>query len=423
MAKKYVIAGAGPAGVIAAETLRKADPSGHVLLIGDEPDPPYSRMAIPYLLAGGIGEAGTYLRKTDGHYKDRRIRYLQDRIAKVSAKKGEITLTGGGNKPFDRLLIATGAKPVKPRVPGLNLKGVHHCWTLEDARNIQKLATKGAHVVLMGAGFIGCIILESLIKRGVKLTVIEMEDRMVPRMMDATAAAMLKRWCRGKGVAVKTGTRVTRVEDAGNDTLKISLNRGRPLKARLLVVAAGVKSNTGFLSGSGVKVKDGVVVDDRLQSSVPGVYAAGDVAQGPDFSGGWSVHAIQPTAADHGRIAALNMAGRDAAYQGSLAMNVLDTAGLISASFGRWDGVPGGDFAEALDKTRNRYIRLAFSGDVIVGALALGLTEHIGVLRGLIQTRVPLGEWKLRLMEDPHRLMEAYLASASYSPAAVPPAA
>ena len=123
------------------------------------------------------------------------------------------------------------------------------------------------------------------------------------------------------------------------------------------------------------------------------------------------MHAIQPTAADHGRVAALNMAGREARYQGSLAMNVLDTAGLISTSFGRWQGVPGGDFAEASDPAGSLYIRLAFEGDRIIGALTLGRTDHVGVLRGLIQTRVPLGDWKAKLMADPGRFMEAYLAS------------
>ncbi len=408
---KYVIAGAGPAGVIAAETLRKIDPAAGVLMIGDEPEPPYARMAIPYLLAGDIGEKGTYLRKSKNHYKDLRIDYLQDRVRKVSAKKREVVLDGGGRQAFDGLLIATGATPIKPRIPGLDLAGVHHCWTLADARAIAKRAKQGADVVLMGAGFIGCIILESLISRGVTLTVVEMAERMVPRMMNDKAAAMLKRWCAAKGVAVKTGTKVTKIEKSGRG-LTVHLDRGKPVAASLVVVATGVKSNVGFLDGSGVKVKQGVVVDDRLQSSAPGIFAAGDVAEGPDFSGGWSVHAIQPTAADHGRIAALNMAGHPARYKGSLAMNVLDTAGLISASFGRWDGVKGGDFAEAADKAAYRYIRLAFDGDRLIGALALGLTDHVGVIRGLIQTEVALGDWKQKLMSDPHRVMDAYLARA-----------
>ncbi|MFQ5763840.1 MAG: NAD(P)/FAD-dependent oxidoreductase [Rhodospirillales bacterium] len=412
---KYVIAGAGPAGVIAAETLRKADPKGSILLVGDEPEPPYSRMAIPYVLSGRIGEDGTYLRKADGHYRDLGICHLQDRIEKVSPRKREVRLAGGGKRAFDRLLIATGSTPIKPRVPGLGLAGVHHCWTLEDSRRIAALARPGARVVLMGAGFIGCIILESLIQRGVKLTVVEMAERMLPRMMNDAGAAMLKRWCRAKGIAVRIGARVTKVAEmtrtGDGGRLRVHLDRGRPLKADLVVVAAGVKANVGFLEGSGVVVNDGVMVDDRLRSTVDGIFAAGDVAEGPDLSGGWSVHAIQPTAADHGRIAALNMAGRDARFRGSLAMNVLDTAGLVSTSFGRWQGVKGGDFAESVDAAAYRYIRLAFRRDRLIGALTLGRTDHVGIIRGLIQGRVPLGAWQRKLKADPHRVMEAYLAS------------
>jgi NAD(P)H-nitrite reductase large subunit len=277
------------------------------------------------------------------------------------------------------------------------------------------LANKDSHVVLMGAGFIGCIILESLVNCGVKLTVVEMEDRMVPRMMNETAGNMLKKWCGQKGITVHTSTRATEVSEQAGDggaTLVVTLDNKEKIPAHLVVVATGVKSNTGFLDGSGIKVEDGIVVDNHLKSSADNVYAAGDCAQGPDFSGGWSVHAIQPTSADHGRIAALNMAGHAAPYIGSLSMNVLDTAGLVSTSFGQWQGVKGGDHAEALNEESFRYMRLEFAGDILIGALSLGRTDHVGVMRGLIQSRVSLGHWKQKLMEDPHLIMDAYVANA-----------
>lgn len=408
----YVIVGAGPAGVVAAETLRKLDPSGEVTLIGGEPEPPYSRMAIPYLLTGNIDEAGTYLRKAEGHYDGAGIAYRQARVAGVAPDAKSLQLDGGETLGYDKLLIATGANPVKPPVEGLDQPGVQHCWTLEDARRIMDLAKPGDPVVLIGAGFIGCIILQSLLSRGVALTVVEAEDRMVPRMADETAGTMIKRWCEEKGVRVLTSTRVKSAGPAGADGLmQIALDNGDSVPARLLVVAAGVKSNTGFLDGSGVKVEDGIVVDDHLCSSVAGIYAAGDCAQGPDFStDGWSVHAIQPTAVDHGRIAALNMAGHPAAFNGSLAMNVLDTAGLVSASFGLWQGAEGGESAVLLDEAGYRYLRVNFAGDVVVGALSIGHTENIGVLRGLIQTRAHLGPWKDKLQSNPTRLAEAYIA-------------
>lgn len=409
----YVVVGAGPAGVTTVENLRKQDAHASILLIGGEPEPPYSRMAIPYLLVGKVEERGTYLRQSDTHYEDLKISYRHGLVKHVDADASMLNMVDGSNISYGKLCLATGASPIRPPIKGLDNKGVHHCWTLEDARKIIEFAHEGSHVVLMGAGFIGCIILEALALRNVNLTVVEMGDRMVPRMLNPTCGGLLKKYCEEKGITVHTSTKITMVEPNKNDaedTLLVDLDNGKQIPAHLLVVAAGVRSNVSCLEGSKVDCDEGIKVDAHLQSSVANIYAAGDVAQGPDFStGGWSVHAIQPTATDHGRIAALNMTGCETAYQGSLVMNVLDTLGLISASFGLWDGVAGGDSVERLDEENYRYIRLEFSGNYLVGAQTLGRTNHIGVLRGLIQGKKDLGIWKKRLQEDPHRIMEAYV--------------
>lgn len=412
---EHIIIGAGPAGVIAAETLRKVDHQSRVTLIGDEPEPPYSRMALPYYLIEKIGEQGTYLRKNKNHYEDKGIRLVHDRVAQVDSRNKKLKLQNDGTISFDKLLIATGAHPIRPPIPGMDLPGVHSCWTLEDGRAIARLAKPGANVVLMGAGFIGCIILEALASRGVKLAVIEMGDRMVPRMMNQTAGNLIKQWCQEKGVEVHTSTSVEAIEKGGMTSrgkLDVKLSNGNVIKADLVISATGVRSNIQFLEGSGIGMEFGVLVNDQLQSNIPDIYAAGDVCQGKDFSTGeYSVQAIQPTAADHGRIAAMNMAGRKTIHQGSVNMNVLDTMGLISSSYGLWMGVEGGDSAELSDPGRYRYLNLQFQDDVLVGAQALGLTGHVGVLRGLIQTKLHLGKWKQRLMNDPTRLMEAYLGT------------
>jgi NADPH-dependent 2,4-dienoyl-CoA reductase/sulfur reductase-like enzyme len=407
----HVIIGAGPAGIIAAETMRDISPDAEVTVVGDEPEPPYSRMALPYYLIDRVDERGTYLRKKPSHYDRLKIAVRQDRVTGVDASGKSLTLASGGSLGYDNLLVASGSRPTSPPIPGIDLDGVHPCWTLEDARHIARLAIPGAKVVLMGAGFIGCIILEALASRGVELTVVEMEDRMVPRMMNQTAGGLLKRWCESKGVAVHTSTRAEAIERDGDGKLAVKLADGPTLPADLVITATGVRPNTEFLGGA-VDTDVGVLVNDRLQSSQPDIYAAGDVAQGRDFSTGeYSVQAIQPTAADHARLAALNMAGREAVHQGSVNMNVLDTLGLISSSFGLWMGVDGGAAAELCDRERYRYLNLQFQDDVLVGASSLGLTDHVGVLRGLIQSRVRLGAWKDRLLRDPTRVMEAYLAS------------
>jgi len=404
-----VVVGAGPAGVIAAETLRKVDRDASITLVGDEPEPPYSRMALPYLLVENVGEEGTHLRHGDDHYGRLGIEVRRERVASVSADDRSVRLEGGETLPWDRLLVATGSRATRPPIDGMDLEGVENCWTLADARRIGEGAREGARVVLMGAGFIGCIVLEALAARGVKLTVIETEDRMLPRMMDEAGGEMIKRWCEAKGVAVKTSTSVTGIERA-NGALTLALDPGDAVEADLVVCATGVKPNLDLLEGTGVETDDGVLVDHRLRTSVEGIYAAGDVAQGPELiSGKPEVHAIQPTASEHGRIAARNMAGVDTWYPGSLSMNVLNTLGLISSSFGLWMGVDGGERAVASDRDRSRYLRLEFEDDRIVGALALGLTHHVGVIRGLIQTRVPLGPWREKLAQDPLQVMHAYL--------------
>jgi NADPH-dependent 2,4-dienoyl-CoA reductase/sulfur reductase-like enzyme len=406
---RHVIVGAGPAGVIAAETLRANDETADIVLVGDEPEPPYSRMAIPYLLVGQVEEPGTYLRRKDSHFEDSAIRIHRGSIERIDVAAGSAIGAGGVALDFDRLLIATGSRPVRPPIPGMELPGIENCWTLADARRIAAAATPGRDVVLLGAGFIGCIVLEALAERGVSLSVVERESRMVPRMMDEEGGMLLKDWCEAKGVRVLTNVAVTAIEKAG-DRLALSLSTGERIETDLVVSATGVKPNLDLLEGSGIGTDTGILVDARLQSSAAGIFAAGDVAQGPVFNTERrEVHAIQPTAADHGRIAALNMLGIDTRYRGSLAMNVLNTLGLVSCSYGEWMGVDGGDSATALDRETFRYLRLEFRDDVLVGAIGLGVGEHVGVLRGLIQSSVHLGEWKTRLLADPNQIAAAYL--------------
>ena len=408
---KHIILGNGPAGVVAAETLRRAAPGDDILLVGNEDAPPYSRMAIPYLLEGNIDERGTYLRKADDHFAKLRIRQRRGRAVAVDTGKRTILFDDGHFEPYDRLLVATGSHPVRPPIPGIDLPQVQTCWTLDDARAIAALAKPGSRVLQLGAGFIGCIIMEALIKRGVQLTVVEMGDRMVPRMMTPEAGSMIKRWVEKQGVRVVTKAGVERIENGDKSPLTVTLSTGEQLDCDLLIVAAGVAPNVAFLEGTPVHVAKGVLVDETMQTSVPGIYAAGDVAEAPDlFSGRHLVAAIQPNAADQARIAALNMAGQPARMNGVLAINVLDSMGMISSSFGEWQGVAGGEGVERADEACGRYISLQFDGDVLVGATAIGLTGHVGALRGLIQSRTRLGHWKQKLLETPTRFVEAFVA-------------
>lgn len=430
--RQHIILGAGPAGIIAAETLRKHCPQDRITVVGDEREVPYSRMAIPYLLIGKVGEEGTWLRKGSKHFADLRIDIVQARATQVNAQGKSVTLDNGQTLGFDRLLIATGSSPVRPPIPGLDLPGVHTCWTLEDARAIAALAQPGARVLQMGAGFIGCIIMEALKLRGVELSVVEMGDRMVPRMMGPMAGGMIRDWCEAKGVKVYTSAKVEAIEkaDAPADVvgkiagalglggssgkgLRVRLSGGQTIEADLVISATGVRPSIGFLKDSGITCLQGILTNERMQTNVPGIYAAGDCAEAFDMvSGKTIVSAIQPNAAEQARVAALNMIGQDARLKGVTQINVLDTLGLISTSFGNWQGVEGGEHAELTDKSAGRHLSLQFKDDLMVGCNSVGWTEHVGVMRGLVEGQVRLGEWKDKLKHDPTLLMEAYLACA-----------
>jgi NADPH-dependent 2,4-dienoyl-CoA reductase/sulfur reductase-like enzyme len=303
---------------------------------------------------------------------------------------------------------------------------------LADARAIQALAKPGARVLQMGAGFIGCIIMEALAARGVKLSVVEMGDRMVPRMMGPVAGGMIRDWCEAKGVQVFTGTKVEAITSVGvgaekgllgklaaavglsseetGGALQVRLSNGQTVEADLVISATGVRPAIGYLKDSGITCLQGVLTDAQMQTNVPGVYAAGDCAEAFDLvSGKTIVSAIQPNAAEQARVAALNMVGQKTTLKGVTQINVLDTLGLISTSFGNWEGVPGGQSAVLTDLATGRHLSLQFQGDVLVGCNSVGWTEHVGVMRGLVEGQVRLGDWKDRLLHDPTQLMDAYL--------------
>lgn len=413
----HVIIGGGPAGVIAAETIRKLASHDNITIISDELEPPYSRMAIPYLLIGNVKEDGTYLRKSATHLKDLHINWVQASVKHVEIATKKIAFSTGIEVTFDTLLIATGSHPIKPPIPGIDSAGVHTCWTMDDARKIMALATKDSRVLQLGAGFIGCIIMESLAARGVKLSVVEMGDRMVPRMMGPTAGGMIRDWVQAKGVEVFTATKVESIE-AGKP-LKVKLSNGKTVEADLVISAAGVRPAIGFLKDSGITCLLGVLTDAHLQTNVPGIFAAGDCAEAFDkVTGKTIVSAIQPNAAEQARVAAMNMfaTSRGKAMQADLKgvtqINVLDTLGMISTSFGDWQGQPGGEHVELTDLKQGRHLSLQFKDDVLVGCNSVGWTDHVGVMRGLVEGKVKLGAWKDHLKADPTKLMQAYIASA-----------
>jgi NAD(P)H-nitrite reductase large subunit len=410
MATRHVIVGAGPAGQNAIETIRALDPGAAITLVCDEPA--YARMVLPYYLGGKVGEPGV-LTGDDAWWQALRVETrFGVRAAGLDPAAHALRLEGGEALPYDRLLIATGSRTARPELAGADAPSVMNMWTLADARAF--LAEPRQSTVIVGAGFIAFTILDGIAARSRQVTFVEREPQVLPHMLDAHAARLLEDHLRGRGIAVRSGERVERIAGGA-----VELAGGESLAADAVILATGVQPNLELLAGSGVEVDHGILVDGRMQTSAPDVFAAGDVAQGPVLlSGGRRVLAIQPTAVDHGRVAGANMAGADVVYEGSLVMNVLAAQGIEAASFGRWE--EEGDTCVVENPSQHVYRKLVFGGargDALVGGILLGPTVAVsgqndaGMLKGLVQTGVALGPWKDYLKENPLDLRRAYVAS------------
>ena len=413
---RHLIVGGGPAALNAIETIRDFDGgSSPITMVCDEPA--YSRMVLPYWLADRIPEQQVYT--ADDAYLDalKVERHIGDRVTRINPTSKAVTLQDGKTLPFDDLLIATGSSAVVPPIPGADLLGVLPLWTLGHTRAVLD-ATRGLakpEVLFIGAGFIGFIVLNAMYKRGWKLHVVEIAGHVLPRMLDADSAGLVETWLKQKGVTLHLGTTVQSIADA-NGRKRVSLANGQTVDCDLVIVATGIRPNLDLLTESGIDHDQGILVNDRMQTNFPFIYAAGDVAQGPDLFGDQpAVHAIQPTAVDHGRIAGANMAGQTVPYPGSLLMNILDACGLQCASFGRW-----GEAAEAMtirNPDRPVYRKLLWTGDEITGAVLvgpandLGMLNDVGMIKGIMQTRTPLGPWKEFLRANPFDVRRPYVAA------------
>jgi len=417
----HVIIGAGPAATNAIETIREFDGGrSAITLICDEPA--HSRMALPYWLAGSIPEAHTHT--GDAAYFSRLgvATRFGVRVAAVDPRGKTVTLSDGDKLTFDNLLIATGSSPIGPPVPGADLPGVQPLWSLAHTDRVLKHAEslqpagRTPRVVLVGAGFIGFIVLNAMHKRKWQLAVVEREGQVLPRMLDAPAADHAHRWLAARQVPVHCSATVNEIRQMADGAKAVELSDGRSLTADIVILATGIRPNLDLLKGSGIATNEAILVNDRMQTNFPHVYAGGDVAEGPVLNGaGNAVHPIQPTAVDHGRVAGANMADHEAHYPGSLSMNVVDICGLQGASFGRWNDA--GAEATTIDNPDGFiYRKLFFRDDRISGAIFagkandMGMLTDVGMVKGLMQTQTMLGPWKKYLRDNPFDIRRAYVA-------------
>lgn len=407
----HLIVGAGPAGCAAIDTIREFGDTSPITLVSDEPA--YSRMVLPYFMDETIGEKNVFT-ATDEYLRKMDVKPEFGKRVERLDPSGTARLDDGSTLEFDDALIATGSRAIRPPIPGADGRAIYNLWTLSDAQAV--LQHRGSRVAVIGAGFIAFTCLDALMHIGADVTVVEVEPRILPRMIDETGARLVQGWLESKGVTFRTGAKVTAIEDADGKK-SIRFEDGDPVEADLVIMATGIRPNLEFLEESGIEIDFGILVDDHMRSSARNVFAAGDIAQGPVVgSNGKEVHAIQPTALEHGRIAGANMAGGDAAYWGSLLMNIVDVQKLQIASFGDWLG-EGAETREVRNDTRPVYRKIVFAGDRLTGAIFLGRPDDVamlndmGMAKGLIQTQVALGEWRRYLDKNPLDIRRPYVAS------------
>jgi NAD(P)H-nitrite reductase large subunit len=273
---------------------------------------------------------------------------------------------------------------------------------------------------MVGAGFIAFTILNAVLSRGARLTIVEVAPRILPRMVDAACAEIVARWLERHGVALRTGVTLTRIEES-RGARRLTFKKGEPLAADLVIMATGIRTNLEWLEGSGIETvgggQGGIPVDDHLRASVKSVYAAGDVARGRNLvTGAAEVHAIEPTAQEQGRVAGANMAGRDVTYRGSLLMNIVEVCHLDIASFGQWDD-PAAEVYTAARPERAQYRKLLFHGGRLTGAMICGpardiwTTNDVGMLKGLVYSGADLSAWKAHLRANPFDIKPAFIAT------------
>ncbi len=415
MAKRHVIVGGGTAGWNAILAIREHDRGdSEVMLVSGER--PYSRMVLPYYLGRGIAESHVFTAPPARLAQLKVQTRIGRRAAALDAAAKTLRLDDGAAIPYDDLLIATGSSAVRAAVPGAEGPGVHSFWTLPQARSLLAGMREGSHVVMVGAGFIAFTILNAILSHRVRLSIVEIAPHILPRMVDATGAELVEAWLRRHGVEVRTEASLTAIEDA-QGRQRLRFGGGEELLADQVIMATGIRPNLEWLQGSGVRLNHGILVDDHLRSSIPDVYAAGDVAEGRDLvTGTPTVHAIEPTAMEHGRIAGANMAGRDLAYRGSLLMNIVEVCHLDIASFGAWDD-PAAEVMAAARPEQFAYRKLLWRDGRLVGAIILGraddlwTTNDIGMLKGLVQAGSGLGAWKEHLRRNPFDIKPAYIAA------------
>lgn len=378
----YVIIGQGAAGTAAANMLRNLDSKVAITVITDEQDYFYSRIDLPDILSGKYSPQDS-IRQTpeEFHKKDIACR-MGETVKEILVEEKVVLLASGEKIPYDKLLIATGSLPVVPPIQGSDACGVHVLWTMAQARTMIDAAAEAKSAVVVGAGLIGLKTALALRKLGLNVMVVEKLPYILPRQLDETAARIIEKQIQAKGIDLRTGIGVEEIEVCEGKVVGVRL-QNEMVACDLVVMAVGVKPNTALAASAGIKIGRGVVIDEYLRTSIPDIFAAGDVAEVFDSaSESYVVPAIWPVAVEHGQLAARNMLGFDKPFVYTATMNSVEIAGVPFISVG---DIEGGSQDQILINHQNtNYKKVVMRGKTVRGVLFLGNICQAGVLANLV---------------------------------------
>ncbi|MFC1870399.1 NAD(P)/FAD-dependent oxidoreductase [Chloroflexota bacterium] len=401
---KYLIIGNSAGGIGAAEAIRKVDEAGTIAIVSDEPYPAYSRPMISDYLAERCPLHRMLFRPPDFYEKHNIQAILGQKVTELNIDKHAVKLEDGRTIVWEKLLLATGGLPIMPRIGGIDLKGVFTFTTLDDARAIDQFLghyRRNVRAMVIGGGLIGVSVTEALVKRGIQVTIVEMKERILNTILDEEASALVAATLSEARVEIVTGQTVDKVGSyLPGEATGATLNDGSPLPCEMVVVAIGVQPRLEIVSGTGIKINHGIIVDRHMTTSSPNVYACGDVAEAYDF-----IHSenrltpIWPNAYTGGMVAGGNMAGLPTEYRGGTAMNSIKYFGVAMVSAGMV--TPPDDSYEVISQKHDRvYRKVILKDGLIAGMVFSGDIEKSGIIFNLMKDRVNVAAFKPALVAD-----------------------
>jgi len=406
---KYVIIGNSAAGIGTVEGIRKVDPEGAVTVISGEPYHSYSRPLISYFLAGKVKAENMYYREADFYEKMKVELRLGIQAETVLPAEKAVVLSSGETVPYDKLMLATGGKPIIPEMPGLKLRGVFSFLKWDDVKDIGEYLQENSKVVIIGAGLIGLKAAEGIAGRKAEVTVVELANRVLSSILDEEAAGMVQQSLEEKGIRFYLNNTVTEIKGDGDGmgagqgkVQGVVLKDGTSLDCDAVILAIGVFPNKDLAARAGLAVNRGIVVNEFMNTSDADIYAAGDASEGFDILYQTKrVIPILPNAYKQGFVAGQNMAGKAERYAGGFAMNSIGFFGLpmITAGIIKPEG---SEFTELIksDPAKKIYRKMVLRNGKLVGFIALNEVDRAGILTGLMEKAVDVGSFQEELLRQ-----------------------